>query len=201
MAAPGGATMGGMRVERVSGAETVGLRRRVLRPHQQLDEVVFPGDGDPDTAHVAMLGDDDEILAVGTVLRQGSPHAGTGERAPGAPASEWRIRGMATAEGQRRRGMGRAVLDALLAHVADHGGGMVWCNARVPAVEFYRRAGFATRGEVWEEPDIGPHIVMETRVGAARLTPGDGFDPGEGLTPGDGFDPGDGFTPGGRGGS
>jgi predicted GNAT family N-acyltransferase len=44
--------------------------------------------------------------------------------------------------------------------VADHGAGVIWCNARVPAIGFYRRGGFVAQGDVWEEPEIGPHVVM-----------------------------------------
>jgi ribosomal protein S18 acetylase RimI-like enzyme len=75
-------------------------------------------------------------------------------------ATTWRIRGMATAEGYRNLGIGAALMTAALAHAADHGGRTVWCNARVPALSFYRRAGFATVGDAWDEPDIGPHVVM-----------------------------------------
>jgi len=184
--------MAGMRFERVTGATTLGLRQRVLRPHQRLDEVVFPGDSDPDTAHVAALADDGEVIGVGTVGRQPSPRSAL-PPAPGGDAwparrespppgdpppapggrTDWRIRGMATAEAFRSQGIGRAVLDALLAHVGDRGGGLVWCNARIPAVGFYRRAGFVTRGEPWEEPDIGPHIVMERWVDPTELSAGD----------------------------
>ena len=71
---------------------------------------------------------------------------------------------MATAEDRRRRGMGGAVLAAVIAHVRGHGGGLLWCNARLPAVPFYRRAGFEARGDSWEDPQIGPHIVMELTV-------------------------------------
>jgi ribosomal protein S18 acetylase RimI-like enzyme len=162
--------MAAARVERVGGATTVTLRQQVLRPHQRLDEMVFPGDTEPDTAHMAAL-IDDEVVAVGTVGRQSSPGAGQETAAPGPSA--WRIRGMATADGFRNRGLGRAVLDALLAHVASHGGGLVWCNARVPAVSFYRRAGFETRGDPWEEPHIGPHIVMEAWVDPPGVSAGD----------------------------
>jgi hypothetical protein len=36
----------------------------------------------------------------------------------------------------------------------------VWCNARTPAAGFYGRAGFATEGEEFELPSIGPHFLM-----------------------------------------
>jgi GNAT superfamily N-acetyltransferase len=73
---------------------------------------------------------------------------------------------MATAEDRRREGVGAAVLAAVIEHVARNGGGLLWCNARAPAVSFYEKAGFTTRGEPWDDPVIGPHIAMELFVTA-----------------------------------
>ncbi len=80
---------------------------------------------------------------------------------------------MATRRDARRRGFGGLVLSALLDHVALHGGGLVWCNARVPAQGLYARAGFATRGPVFDIPGIGPHIQMcRTAADSHPLTNG-----------------------------
>jgi GNAT superfamily N-acetyltransferase len=73
---------------------------------------------------------------------------------------------MATAEDRRNEGVGTAVLEAVIEHVRRHGGGLLWCNARTPAVSFYERAEFATRGERWDDPILGPHIAMELHVAA-----------------------------------
>ena len=35
---------------------------------------------------------------------------------------------------------------------------------RVPAVAFYERGGFTTRGDAWNDPEIGAHIAMELLV-------------------------------------
>jgi predicted GNAT family N-acyltransferase len=67
---------------------------------------------------------------------------------------------MATDEARRREGLGAAVLATAVEHVRSQGARLLWCHARVPAVAFYRRAGFVTRGEPWEEPDIGRHVAM-----------------------------------------
>jgi GNAT superfamily N-acetyltransferase len=71
---------------------------------------------------------------------------------------------MATAEDRRREGVGTALLATVIDHVREHGGGLLWCNARAPAVSLYQRAGFTTRGESWDVPHIGPHIAMEMLV-------------------------------------
>ena len=67
---------------------------------------------------------------------------------------------MATREDLRNQGIGGAVLSRAIDHVVEHGGGLLWCNARVPAMSLYRRAGFVEHGDPWDDPDIGPHVVM-----------------------------------------
>ena len=48
-----------------------------------------------------------------------------------------------------------------LEHVGERGGGILWCNARTGAPGLYERGGMQPwGGEVWEEPHIGPHVVM-----------------------------------------
>lgn len=137
------------------------LRHAVLRPGWPEDDSVYPGDDDPGAAHAAVCGPGPgEVLAVGTVLVEPAPWA------PGAPG--WRIRGMATAEGRRGTGLGRLVLDALLAHVRAGGGGVVWCNARRAAAPFYERAGFVGRGEEFDLPGIGVHRQMWRDVEGVR---------------------------------
>lgn len=97
----------------------------------------------------------DITLAVASVLLQGPE---------GETAGWWRVRGMATIADQRSRGLGGRLLEVLLAHVAEHGGGRVWCTVRTGAITFYARYGFEIVSEVFELPGIGPHVRMETEV-------------------------------------
>jgi ribosomal protein S18 acetylase RimI-like enzyme len=131
-------------IRAVSAAETRTLRQEVLRPHQRLDEVGFAGDGLPGAAHFgAFVGG--EMVATATV----HPDEGT-----------WRLRGMATRDGFRGRGLGGALVQACVEHARASGGKEMWCNARLKAADFYRRHGFEVRGEVFELPEIGPHLYM-----------------------------------------
>ncbi|MDQ4067866.1 MAG: GNAT family N-acetyltransferase [Actinomycetota bacterium] len=82
------------------------------------------------------------------------------EPRPGGARRGWRVRGMATEPNVRGAGFGTALLAACIEHVASSGGGEVWCNARLPAVGFYRRAGFDVVSDEFEIPGIGPHVVM-----------------------------------------
>ena len=84
-------------------------------------------------------------------------------RPSGAPRG-WRLRGMATEPAVRGSGFGALLLQACVDHVARSGGGELWCNARLPALGFYRTAGFAVVGEQFDIPGIGPHFVMTRDV-------------------------------------
>jgi GNAT superfamily N-acetyltransferase len=143
----------GIVVRRVAVEDTLPLRQRVLRPHETLEQLRLAGDDAPETGHFAAVDGGGEVRGTASVRREAPPWAPD-------QVGAWRLRGMATAEGYRGRGLGGEVLAAVIEHVAGHGGGLLWCNARLPAVEFYRRAGFETRGDAWEEPMIGPHIAM-----------------------------------------
>ena len=139
------------------GAEDVRpLRGRLLRPGQSADELVYPGDSLPGALHLGayLRGD---LVGIASV----SPESPPGEDDDRA----WRVRGMATAPEVRGAGVGGALLEACLAHVRAHGGRVAWCNARTPAVGFYQRFGFATEGEEFDIPGIGPHFVMRRALG------------------------------------
>jgi ribosomal protein S18 acetylase RimI-like enzyme len=133
----------------VTPGQTRPLRQAVLRPHQALGDLA--ASEPPGAFAVGAFGDGGELVAVGLVGPDGEP-------------GSWRVRGMATAPDARGRGLGTAVLDALLEHATAHGARRVWCNARTPARSLYERAGFRAVSEEFELPDIGPHLVMEWLV-------------------------------------
>ncbi len=149
-------------VRRVAAADVRPLRQQVLRPGRPFAETVFPGDEDAGTAHFAAFRGA-ELLAVATLLD--APHP---ER-PGVAACQ--VRGMASHPIVRGGGFGAAVLAACLAEARARGAALVWCNAREPAVGFYRRAGFATIGERFEIAGIGPHFRMQLGLLESSVTP------------------------------
>lgn len=154
----------GVRVAVVPAAATYALRQQVLRPHQSVAAMALAGDENPTTIHLATL--DDSGQAVGVLRLQPAACPWRPER-PDA----WQLRGMAVAEHLRGRQLGAALVAAAVAHVAEQGGGLLWCNARVPAEAFYARAGFIAVDDRWDDPDIGPHVGMIRDIpsdGAAR---------------------------------
>jgi len=70
-----------------------------------------------------------------------------------------RIGRMATSRLVRNSGVGRQVLDALSAAAQSRGARELLLHAQTSAQNFYLRAGFTPRGEVFEEAGI-PHVEM-----------------------------------------
>jgi predicted GNAT family N-acyltransferase len=141
-----------VRVERLTAADTWPLRHAVLRPHQDTDEIA--GAEHPLAAHLGARDEQGRIVGVARIAPEAPPW-------DPQRADAWRLRGMATAEAARGRGVGAEVLAAALEHAARHGGRSVWCSARVPALRFYERAGFRAAGERYEDPELGPHVPLE----------------------------------------
>lgn len=144
-----------MEVRVTDKAATYGLRQSILRPHQTVEEMVWPGDDHPDAIHLVAFESHDPIGMVSfmPLLRIGSR-----ARMP------FRLRGMGVVPSRRSQGVGTALLDrgAELVHAA--GGDEIWCHARERAVPFYERHEFETVGAYWDEPVIGPHVVMVRRL-------------------------------------
>ena len=149
-----------LRVEHVEAARTHPLRQRVLRQHETLEQVAATDAGHLDAAFLAAVTDEDEVVGTAAVWREPPPWDPD-------DAAAWRLRGMATDPAHRSSGVGGRVLAAVVAHVADQGGGLLWANARIPAQRFYEREGWVTRGDPWDDPVIGPHVAMVRSVEAA----------------------------------
>jgi len=138
-------------IRQISAAVTRPLRQAILRPHQRVEELVYPGDDSPDAAHFgAFL--DGELIGIASVYHE-PPHDETDEKA-------WRLRGMAVVSRLHRNGIGSLLLRACVDHARQHGGTTMWFNARTPAVPFYQAHGFQVRGREFLLPNIGPHYFM-----------------------------------------
>jgi GNAT superfamily N-acetyltransferase len=144
-------TVTSVSVEQVEPYATVWLRQRVLRPHQTYDEVLAVTDV-PDLFAIGALV---ERALVSCVVAHPEPLP----EEPGRPDA-WRLRGMATDPTRQGQGYGAAVLARMLDELRLRGAALVWCNARTPAEGLYRRAGFVTIGDPWDDPAIGSHVRM-----------------------------------------
>lgn len=139
-------------IRRVTADEVRPLRHSVLRPGQSLEETLYPGDDAG--VHLGAF-DGDRLVGIASLYE---------EDRVGGRAGGWRLRGMATDAGVRGAGHGAALLAACVEVVAGAGGTELWCNARMAAVGFYRRAGFEVVSAEFDVPGIGAHVVMTRPV-------------------------------------
>jgi predicted GNAT family N-acyltransferase len=134
---------------------TFDLRRRVLRAHAPDAPVSNPQDEVPGALHLAVVDDDDVIVAVGSF----SPTDGDRRVV--------RLRGMAVEPSRQSQGLGGLLLYDAIDRLTRAGDvTLLWANARVPALVFYERHGFVATGEPFD--DIGiPHVRVERVIGRA----------------------------------
>jgi GNAT superfamily N-acetyltransferase len=105
-------------------------------------------DGDPASSHVVALAD-------GRVVGYARLIAEAGEPSP-------QIRQVAVEPAWERRGIGSALVQALVEQARSEGRASVWLNARVTALPFYERLGFEVTSEVFRTPRTYlPHRRME----------------------------------------
>lgn len=144
------------RVERVSAAEVRCVRAVVLRPGQPKEALGYEGDEAPGAVHLGCR-DAGRLVATASVTRLPFP--------PVMDGQAWCLCGVATLPSMRGRGLGSALVSAAVRHVATHGGGRLWCSARLPVVHFYRRYDLTPVGTDFDAPWGGRHVFMSRLVG------------------------------------
>lgn len=148
------------KIQFLTTAQTLKLRRFVLKPHLSEQECILPGDYQATTSHLGLVSkssDKMEILSVATFIQQAHPEL---------PAeNSYRLRGMATDPKYQGRGFGRDVVNYGLEYLrTTEKCDLVWCDARENAFTFYQKLGFILHGPMFEVPYTGPHKVMYKRL-------------------------------------
>jgi GNAT superfamily N-acetyltransferase len=139
----------------ITARDTYELRRALLRPHQRVNEMTWPGDEHLDTLHIGGFRGE-QLVGIATIHRQPMP---------GSPEPDaWRIRGVAVDHGHRGYGLGAMLLHRLLDHATTAGGRIAWANATATSFGFFEHHGFHRRGDPFELPEIGPHYVVYTEL-------------------------------------
>jgi N-acetylglutamate synthase-like GNAT family acetyltransferase len=130
-------------------AEIDDLRHAVLLKPFEVERDDDWNDEDPASRHlVALVGG--LVAGYGRLIFQGGPVV--------------QIRQVTVRPDLERRGIGRAMMEALIEHAGESGADQVWLNARASAEGFYLRLGFQTIGDVFPSPRTYlPHVRMEYR--------------------------------------
>ncbi|HTL30845.1 MAG TPA: GNAT family N-acetyltransferase [Tepidisphaeraceae bacterium] len=137
-------------VRHARGEELVDLRHVVLRAGLPREEGIFAKDDDPTTLHAgAFVGN--RNVGCATMMREAYKDG----------RAAYRLRGMAVDPDFHRRGIGQRLLELLETRVRESGHtNFLWCNARTPAVPFYKSMGWQIVSDEFDIPTAGPHFVM-----------------------------------------
>ena len=134
--------------------DIIDLRHVVLRQGLPRSEAIFKGDELSTSHHFA-------AFASGKCVGCATFHLNEWE---GRPA--YQLRGMATDVQFRSGGIGTALLELAEGTLKKAGSiRQLWCNARTPALNFYKKQGWQALGEEFFIPTAGPHFKMTKLLG------------------------------------
>jgi predicted GNAT family N-acyltransferase len=131
------------------------IRKEILRPGKlTLDECRFPTDKLPGAFHLGLYLQGQLVSIASFHPQNHSTYTGDGIQ----------LRGMATVEKYRRRGLGNQLLNFAIVYLRGQKVNYLWCNARKTALQFYLNMGFEQVSSEFEVQGIGPHYVLYVKI-------------------------------------
>ena len=151
----------------IATTDTYRLRRAVLRDGDPAAIVAWEEDGWDGVVHLGVRLDG-ELVGTSTWIPRPLPDDlpdDEREASGGSAGGVWQLRGVATANGQRGRGLGGILVEAGCQRCAGGGGRLVWARARDAALAFYVDHAFEVVGEGFVDATTGlPHHVVRRAV-------------------------------------
>ena len=132
------------------------LRQIVLRPGKSYKSTSYVKDNDHNTFHLA-ISHENKILSCATFYPEKFPKKSKF-------CFEHRLRGMATHPKHRRQGYGKKIIIFGIKYLKEKACDLIWCNARLNAISFYKSLGFNKTGQMFDIKDIGPHYLMYLEI-------------------------------------
>ncbi|NEW78494.1 MAG: GNAT family N-acetyltransferase [Gelidibacter sp.] len=142
-----------IQIKEISAEETFPIRLKVLRKNIPLP-YEFNGDFDKDTIHLGAF-KNDKLIAVSSYMKASNKNF---ER------NQYQLRGMATLTEYQGFGAGKLMLEKAVQILKEKNSNVLWCNARIAAVDFYKKQGFQTFGEKFDILYVGEHYVMLKKI-------------------------------------
>ena len=131
------------------------LRHSELRKGEDFSTTSYTRDKDQETFHMAYF-KEEKIVVCATFYPEYSEKLNAG--------NSYRLRGMATDSSYLRKGYGYQIMQEAFRILKSKQCDLLWCNARLIAVPFYKSLGFQEVGELFDISEIGPHYYMYKRI-------------------------------------
>jgi len=131
------------------------LRHKMLRQGKEFSTTSYDRDNEKDTFHLGVVLENN-IVSCSTFY----PEKSTKIKSENA----YRLRGMATDSNFQRKGYASDLMEESFKKLKNGDCDMVWCNARLVAVNFYKSVGFKITGKIFDIEGIGPHYYMYKEI-------------------------------------
>ncbi len=142
-------------IRKVDAKKVRPLRHSELRKGQDFSTTSYLEDYEVDTFHMACIVDE-KIVTCASFYPEKSIKI--------ISDNAYRLRGMATASNFQRKGYATDLMSESFKELKNRNCDVVWCNARLVAVDFYKSAGFNIIGEIFDIEAIGPHYYMYKEI-------------------------------------
>ena len=142
-------------IKKVDAEKIRPLRHSELRQGKPFSSTSYLRDHENDTFHMACFVGE-KIVTCATFYPESTDKIKS-EKA-------YRLRGMATDSEFQRKGYAKKLMIESFRELKGKGCDLLWCNARLVAIEFYQSLGFKTLGNIFDVEDIGPHYYMHKEI-------------------------------------
>lgn len=139
-----------MGVKIIKPEDTFGIRKKVLRENIPLP-YEFPGDFDENTIHFGYFVDD-QLVSVASIMKSSHDYF--------SETNQYQLRGMATLTEFQGQSIGSKLLLEVMQFIEERQAELLWFNARIKALTFYKKLGFETIGAEFDINYVGGHYVM-----------------------------------------
>ena len=144
-----------MLIKEVKASKIRRVRHRNLRQGKPFSTTAYKKDNEKKTFHLACI-HNNITISCATFYPENNKFFPN--------EKSYRLRGMATDTEYRKRGIGKEILLQAFEEIKKKKGTLLWCNARLIAVEFYKKLGLQTIGKEFDISDIGPHYLMYKKM-------------------------------------
>ena len=142
-------------INKVDAKKVRPLRHSELRKGQDFSTTSYLEDYEVDTFHMACIVDK-KIVTCATFYPEKFIKIKSD--------NTYRLRGMATVSNFQRKGYATDLMRESFKEIKEKESDLLWCNARLVAVNFYESLGFKIIGEVFDIEGIGPHYYMYKEI-------------------------------------
>ena len=136
-------------IAEIKAEDTYPIRKSILRKGMTLS-YKMSGDHDNETLHLGLF-ESEKVVCIASFMKMSNSLF---------DGNQVQLRGMATSDSYQGKGYGKLLLSEAESKLKSRGVDLLWCNARTVAIDFYKKLGYQTVGNIFEVAEVGPHYLM-----------------------------------------